>query len=170
VSPVQFRKSNLLDVIMCALVDSGLLPDRLEIEITERVLLERESAHLSTLHQLKNLGVAITFDDFGTGYSAFSHLRTFPFDRVKIDGSITGSLPERTDSAAVICAIIALGRSLGYETVAEGIETQQQLQSLRAAGLTHAQGFLFARPVPAAELRFALGEDVAGDILAGGNG
>jgi len=164
VSPGQFRKGNLLDVIMCALVDSGLSPDRLEIEITERVLLEHEADHLSTLHQLRNLGVSIALDDFGTGYSSLSYLKMFPFDKIKIDRSFTRELPENSDCAAIVCAIINLGRSLGAVTVAEGVETEPQLQALRAAGLAQAQGFLFGRPQPAAELRFDDDADAGADV------
>ncbi|EJW11301.1 diguanylate cyclase [Rhodovulum sp. PH10] len=151
VSPVQFDKSNLLDVIMMALVDSGLPPDRLEIEITERVLLEWDADRLSTLHQLKNLGVSISLDDFGTGYSSLGHLRTFPFDKLKIDRSFIAEMLDHSDCAAIVCAIAALARSLDVVTVAEGIETEAQFQALRAAGVTQAQGYLIGRPVPAGD-------------------
>jgi len=154
ISPVQFRKASLLDVIMCALVETGLPPDRLEIEITERVLLSSEADNVSMLHQLKGLGISIALDDFGTGHSSLGYLKLFPFDKIKIDRSFTRDLLERTDSAAIVSAVTVLAHSLGVETVAEGVETHEQLRALRAIGLHQAQGFLFGRPVPAAELRF----------------
>ncbi|MDC7785814.1 EAL domain-containing protein [Rhodoplanes sp. TEM] len=152
ISPVQFRKTNLLDVIMCALVDSGLPPERLEIEITERVLLEWEADHVSTLHQLKNLGVSIALDDFGTGYSSLSYLTTFPFDKLKIDRCFTRDLLARDGCGAIVCAIVNLGRSLDMVTVAEGVETETQLRLLRAAGVDQVQGYLVGRPAPATAL------------------
>jgi diguanylate cyclase (GGDEF)-like protein len=148
ISPVQFRKTNLLDVIMCALVESGLSPERLEIEITERVLLEWEADHLSTLHQLKNLGISVALDDFGTGYSSLSYLTAFPFDKLKIDRSFTRDLLAHDQCGAIVCAIINLGRSLDMITVAEGVETEAQLQVLRAAGVHQVQGYLIGRPAP----------------------
>jgi EAL domain-containing protein (putative c-di-GMP-specific phosphodiesterase class I) len=154
ISPIQFRSANLLDVIMCALVDSGLSPERLEIEITERVLLENDANYISTLHQMKNLGVSIALDDFGTGYSSLGYLKMFPFDKIKIDRSFTSELLQRSDCAAIVCAIINLGRSLDIITVAEGIETQAQFQALRAAGVTQAQGYLIGHPLPAERIVF----------------
>ena len=129
--------------------NSGLPPERLEIEITERVLLEKEADYLSTLQHLKNLGISIALDDFGTGYSSLSYLKMFPFDKIKIDRSFTAELLERPECAAIACTVINLGRSLDIITVAEGIETQAQFQALCAAGVIQAQGFLFGRPVPA---------------------
>jgi diguanylate cyclase (GGDEF)-like protein len=154
VSPAQFRKSNLFDLVLCALIDSGLKPDRLEIEITERVLLANDSEYMATLHQLKNIGVAIALDDFGTGYSSLGYLTMFPFDKIKIDQSFSRQVLERSDCAAITAAIINLGRSLDIDTVAEGVETEQQFVALRAAGLQQAQGYLFGRPVPAAAIDF----------------
>jgi diguanylate cyclase (GGDEF)-like protein len=156
ISPVQFRKSNLIDVIMLALVESGLPPERLEIEITERVLLESDADYLSILHQLKNLGVSIALDDFGTGYSSLGYLKTFPFDKIKIDRSFAGEFMERPDCAAIVCAVINLGRSLDIITVAEGVETETQFQALRAAGVAQVQGYLFGRPTPASQIAFEL--------------
>ncbi|MFD2183255.1 EAL domain-containing protein [Rhodoplanes azumiensis] len=149
ISPVQFRKTNLLDVIMCALVDSGLPPERLEIEITERVLLEWEAEHVSILHQLKNLGVAVALDDFGTGYSSLSYLTAFPFDKLKIDRCFTRDLLARDGCGAIVCAIVNLGRTLDMVTVAEGVETEAQQRILEAAGVGQMQGYLFGRPTPA---------------------
>lgn len=154
VSPAQFSKTNLLDVIMCALVESGLSPERLEIEITEQVLLADEATHIGVLHQLKSLGIGIALDDFGTGYASLSYLNMFPFDKIKIDRSFTREILERTECAAIICAVANLGRSLGIVALAEGVETEEQMHALRAAGISHAQGFLFGRPVPVAQLKF----------------
>jgi len=154
VSPVQFRKSNLFDLVQCALIDSGLKPERLEIEITERVLLANDSEYMATLHQLKNIGVGIALDDFGTGYSSLGYLTMFPFDKIKIDQSFSRQVLERSDCAAITAAIINLGRSLEIATVAEGVETEQQFEALRAAGLQQAQGFLFGRPMLATAIDF----------------
>jgi diguanylate cyclase (GGDEF)-like protein len=154
VSPIQLRKTNLFDVILCALVDSGLPPERLEIEITERVLLEKDGDYLSTLRQLQNLGVSVALDDFGTGYSSLGYLKQFRFDKIKIDRSFTGELLEKPECAAVVCAVIGMGRALDIVTVAEGVETEEQAMALRAAGLDQIQGWLIGRPLPASELRF----------------
>jgi diguanylate cyclase (GGDEF)-like protein len=153
-SAVQFRKGNLLDVVLCALVDSGLSPERLEIEVTETVLLEREMDHVTLLHQLKNVGVSVALDDFGIGYSSLSYLKQFPFDKIKIDRSFTKDIAERAESAAIVSSVTGLGRSLGIPTIAEGVETEEQLSITRAAGVTLAQGYLFGRPRPASELDF----------------
>jgi diguanylate cyclase (GGDEF)-like protein/PAS domain S-box-containing protein len=154
VSAMQFRKCNLLDVILCVLVDTGLPPQRLELEITETALLEHEAAHLAVMHQLKNLGVSINLDDFGTGYSSLSYLTIFPFDKIKIDKSFTKNLTQRADCAAIVSSVLALGAGLDLPTVAEGIETVQQFEILRASGVQFAQGYLFGRPCPASELDF----------------
>jgi EAL domain-containing protein (putative c-di-GMP-specific phosphodiesterase class I) len=152
VSPVQFRRSALFDVVLCALVESGLAPERLEIEITERVLLEHDLDNLHVLRQLKNLGISIALDDFGTGYSSLGYLVKFPFDKIKIDRSFTRDILARSDCAAIACAVIGLGRSLDILTVAEGVETVEQLNALRVAGVDHAQGFLFGPPMAPAEV------------------
>jgi len=157
ISPVQFRKTNLFDTIVCALVDSGLPAERLEVEITERVLLANDGEYLSVLHKLKNLGVGIALDDFGTGYSSLSYLTMFPFDKIKIDQSFTRQSLERPDCAAIIAAVIGLGRSLGITTLAEGVETERQFAALRAAGVSQVQGYLLGRAVPADQIAFAAG-------------
>jgi EAL domain-containing protein (putative c-di-GMP-specific phosphodiesterase class I) len=151
-SAVQFKKDNLIDVILCALVDSGLPPERLEVEITETALMTSDANYLSLMHRLKNLGVLITVDDFGTGYSSLSYLTMFPFDRIKIDRSFVQNLTKRADCAAIISAVLALGAGLDMKTVAEGVETQQQLQLLRSAGVDFVQGYMFGRPCPVADL------------------
>lgn len=154
VSPVQLRRAGLLDVILGALVDSGLPPERLELEITERVLLDNAGDHLATLRQLQNLGVSIALDDFGTGYSSLSYLKQFRFDKIKIDRSFTSDILERPECAAIVCAIVGMGRALDIVTVAEGVETEEQIVALRAAGIDQVQGWFIGRPQPAHELRF----------------
>jgi diguanylate cyclase (GGDEF)-like protein len=153
-SPVQFRRGNLVDTISRILSESGLPPDRLMLEITESVLMQGSSENLEILHQLRKLGVAIVLDDFGTGYSSLSYLRLFPFDQIKIDRSFVGELSSNADCAAIVSAVAGLGRSLQIDTVAEGVETEDQLVLARASGCTHAQGFLFGRPCPVSELDF----------------
>jgi EAL domain-containing protein (putative c-di-GMP-specific phosphodiesterase class I) len=137
---------------MSALAYSGLAPNRLELEITESVLLGETEANLATLHQLREIGVRISMDDFGTGYSSLSYLRSFPFDKIKIDRSFVSEMVGRPDCLAIIRAITGLGTSLGIATTAEEVETPEQLESLRAEGCTEVQGFLFSPPRPADQL------------------
>ncbi len=153
-SPVQFRRGNLVEVISGILAASGLSADRLMLEITESVLMQGTSENFETLHQLRKLGVSIVLDDFGTGYSSLSYLRMFPFDQIKIDRSFVSELSSNADCAAIVSAVASLGRSLHVDTVAEGIETEDQLTLARAAGCTYAQGYLFGRPCPASALDF----------------
>jgi diguanylate cyclase (GGDEF)-like protein len=155
ISSVQFKKGNLLDVILCILVDSGLAPQRLELEITESVLFENEGTNVAMMHQLKNLGISIALDDFGTGYSSLSYLTMFPFDKIKIDKSFTMNMTRNPASAAIIAAVLSLGRSLGVATTAEGVETRQEFRALSASGVNYIQGYFFSRPCPASELDFA---------------
>jgi diguanylate cyclase (GGDEF)-like protein len=152
-SAVQFNKGNLFDVVLCALVVSGLSPDRLELEITESALLENEVSHLQTIRQLKNIGITIALDDFGTGYSSASYVTKFPFDRIKIDRSFTQGAAERRDCAAVIASALALARGLDIAVTAEGIETETQFQMARNAGIECAQGYLFGAPAPLSRFR-----------------
>ncbi len=151
-SPVQFRNGNLVQSVRRALELSGLAPDRLELEITESVLLQDNETTIATLHQLRNLGVQIAMDDFGTGYSSLSYLRSFPFDKIKIDQSFVRGLSTRADCLAIVRSIATLGADLGMPTVAEGVETEDQLLQIRAAGCTEVQGYYFGRPKPAQEL------------------
>jgi len=151
-SPVQFRSRNLVQVVISALANSGLSPRRLELEITESLFLAETEANLATLHQLRELGVSISMDDFGTGYSSLSYLRSFPFDKIKIDRSFVKDLAERSDCVAIVRAISGLGRSLNITTTAEGVETTDQLDWLRAEGCNEVQGFLFSAAKPAAEV------------------
>jgi EAL domain-containing protein (putative c-di-GMP-specific phosphodiesterase class I) len=154
-SAAQFRSGKLFDVVLCALVESGLPPERLELEITESVLLQNKESYGVVMQQLKNIGISIVLDDFGTGYSSLSYLTRFPFDKIKIDKSFTQGLSSRADCAAVVASVLTLARGLDMVVTAEGIETKQQFELLRAAGVHQVQGYLFGRPVPAAELDFS---------------
>ncbi len=153
-SLVQFRKTNLPDLIMRALADSGLAPERLELEITETALIESAAECLPALRQFKSMGITIVLDDFGTGYSSLSQLAMFPFDRIKIDKSFTQNLTKRSECAAIISATLTLAQSLDIATTAEGVETVDQYRLLRLAGVTSLQGYLFKRPGPASEIDF----------------
>jgi len=153
-SPAQFKHGDLLSVLKSALDDTGLAPERLELEITETVLLQNNAENLDILREIKNLGVAIVLDDFGTGYSSMTYLQIFPFDRIKIDQTFVQNIMHHAADAAIVCAIAGLGRNLGIATVAEGVETEEQLIAVRAAGCQSAQGYLLSRPVPASELIF----------------
>lgn len=157
-SPAQFRSRNLTQVVFSSLAQSGLSPTRLELEITESILLEDSDANLSILHQLREFGVRISMDDFGTGYSSLNYLRSFPFDKIKIDRSFIRDLSDRPDSGAIVRAISGLGRSLNISTTAEGVETMDQLDWLRAEGCTEVQGFLFSPARPASEIAALLGK------------
>lgn len=152
VSAIQFRDSKLADVIANALDMSALAPHRLELEITESVLLCNSTETIATLHELKARGLRIALDDFGTGYSSLSYLRSFPFDKIKIDQSFVRDATATKGSELIVRAITSLGRSLGMTTTAEGVETIEQLNQMKAEGCNEAQGFLFSRPVPAIEL------------------
>lgn len=151
-SPLQFRVGNLLSVVMEALKVSGLSPKRLELEITETLLLDKSDQVLATLHALRALGVRISMDDFGTGYSSLSYLRSFPFDKIKIDRSFVKDLDSNHDGQAIIRSIISLGMGLGVTITAEGVETEAELSCLRAEGCHEGQGFLFSRARPNAEI------------------
>jgi diguanylate cyclase (GGDEF)-like protein len=149
-SPIQFKNRNLIHHVTDALAESGLPAHRLELEITESLLLSDSDLTIKILHQLRKLGIGISMDDFGTGYSSLSHLRSFPFDKIKIDRSFVHELSSRGDSAAIVTAVIGLGRSLGITTTAEGVETEAQLEMVREQGCSEVQGFLFSPPLPAA--------------------
>ncbi len=151
-SPAQFRSRGVVKAVVTALAYSRLPANRLELEITETVLLGETDVNLATLHQLREIGVRISMDDFGTGYSSLSYLRCFPFDKIKIDRSFVSELSERPDCVAIIRAVAGLGLSLGIATTAEGIETTEQLERVRAEGCTEVQGYLFSPPRPASEL------------------
>ena len=151
-SPAQFKSPNLFNAVVTALSAAGLEPERLELEITESVLLQENEANLGPLHQLRALGVRISMDDFGAGFSSLHYLRSFPFDKIKIDRSFVKDLPESGDCLAIVRAVAGLGASLGMMTTAEGVETSAQLENVRSEGVTEVQGFLLSRPKPAAEI------------------
>ena len=152
ISPVQFREPGLIGTVEEALRGSGLAPDRLELEITESVLLEDTEAAVAILQALKSLGVRIAMDDFGTGYSSLSYLRRFAFDKIKIDRSFVADLGRSSDAAAIVRSVVGLGASLGITTNAEGVEVEAQADLLRAEGCNEAQGYRYGRPMPATEL------------------
>ncbi|MFB6460946.1 putative bifunctional diguanylate cyclase/phosphodiesterase [Bradyrhizobium tunisiense] len=151
-SPLQFRSGNLLSIVTDALKHSGLPPRRLELEITETLLLEKSAQVLATLHALRALGIRICMDDFGTGYSSLSYLRSFPFDKIKIDQSFVRDLGANREAQAIIRSIVSLGKGLGVTITAEGVETEAELSGLRAEGCDEGQGFLFSKARPNAEI------------------
>jgi len=150
-SPVQFKNANLVHTVSLALADSGLPARRLELEITESVLLGNSEENVRTLRALKDLGVSISLDDFGTGYSSLGYLRSFPFDRIKIDKSFVHDMCDSREAMSIIRAITELSNSLMIKTTAEGVESEEQMLRLRAEGCSHFQGYLYGRPVPAGE-------------------
>jgi diguanylate cyclase (GGDEF)-like protein len=147
-SPMQVRHRHIVGQVAAALRDAGLPAERLELEITESILLAETHHALDTLHRLRALGVRIAMDDFGTGYSSLSYLRTFPFDKIKIDRSFMQDLTVSEDGLAIVKAAISLGRSLGMATTAEGVETEDQLDAVRREGCTEVQGYFFSPPLP----------------------
>jgi len=155
-STVQFRSKNLVATVMSAIAVSGISAKRLELEITETVMLTNSEETMATLHQLRALGVRIAMDDFGTGYSSLSYLSKFPFDKIKIDQSFVRTLDQKVDNIAIIRAVAGLGANLGMTTTAEGVETNEQLDLVRREGCNEVQGFLFSRPQPASELPLLL--------------
>ena len=152
ISAAQFRNPGLLQVIVGALATSGLDPTRLEIEITETVLLQNRETTLAVLRQLRELGIRIAMDDFGTGYSSLTYLQCFPFDKIKIDRSFVKDITENTGSLNIVRAVAALAKGMGMTATAEGVETSEQLDRITSEGCTEMQGFLFSRPVPASEI------------------
>ncbi|MFY9954759.1 putative bifunctional diguanylate cyclase/phosphodiesterase [Bradyrhizobium sp.] len=151
-SPLQFSKGNLVSTVMSALASSGLPASRLELEITESVLLEKSERNISILNQLRHLGVRISMDDFGTGYSSIGYLRSFPFDKIKIDQSFVKDVLVDEGSLAIVRAIAGLGVSFGMITTAEGVETVEQMQRLNLEGCIEVQGYLFSKPIPSNEI------------------
>src|SRR2546429_3689645 len=152
ISAAQFRGSSLMPVIVNALATSGLHPSRLEIEVTETVLLQDKEATLAVLHQLRALGVRIAMDDFGTGYSSLTYLQCFPFDKIKIDRSFVKDITENTGSLNIVRAVAALANGMGMTATAEGVETSEQLDKITSEGCTEMQGYLFSKPLPATEI------------------
>jgi diguanylate cyclase (GGDEF)-like protein len=153
-SAVQIRSGRLAELVKRTLAETGLAANRLELEVTESVLLQHNDDNLRVLSELQSLGIAIVLDDFGTGYSSMSYLLRFPFDKIKIDRSFVAEMPRRDDCAAIVNAATGLARSLGIDVTAEGVETAEQLALLRTVGCTLAQGYLFGRPCPKSELVF----------------
>jgi diguanylate cyclase (GGDEF)-like protein len=151
-SPAQLKSRNLVKVVMAALAESGLPAQRLQLEITETLLMQNTFATLATLHELRKLGVQIAMDDFGTGYSSLSYLRNFPFDKIKIDRSFIQDLANGAEPLAIVHAVTGLAKCLNMISTAEGVETQQQLETLQAVGCTEMQGYLFSKPRPAKEV------------------
>jgi diguanylate cyclase (GGDEF)-like protein len=159
-SAVQFRNRNLVETVFSALAASGLPAHRLELEVTESVLLQNNEQTLATLHQLRALGVRIAMDDFGTGYSSLSYLRSFPFDKIKIDRCFVADIADASeDSHAILRAVASLGISLGIATTAEGVETKEQVERVRQEGCTEMQGFYFSPPRPVDEIRKLLARE-----------
>jgi diguanylate cyclase (GGDEF)-like protein/PAS domain S-box-containing protein len=157
-SPAQLGSSRLVPTVVNALASTGVSASRLELEITETVLMNDSAANLQVLHQLRALGVRIALDDFGTGYSSLNYLRTFPFDKIKIDRSFINEVDTRPDNKAIVKAVTGLADSLGMVTTAEGVERGEQLDQLRSDGCTEVQGYYFSRPVPAAQLPSRMSE------------
>jgi diguanylate cyclase (GGDEF)-like protein len=147
-SPLQFSKGNLVGTVVSALASSGLAASRLELEITESVLLEKSERNIAILNQLRELGARISMDDFGTGYSSIGYLRSFPFDKIKIDQSFVRDLLVDEGSLAIVRAIASLGVSFGMTTTAEGVETEEQMRCLNLEGCVEVQGYLYSKPVP----------------------
>lgn len=158
-SPVQFGKAGLVDMVKAVLATSELDARRLELEITESVLLQNNTANIDALRQLRALGLTIALDDFGTGYSSLSYLQRFPFDKLKIDQSFVRGLQDRPESLSIVQSIATLGKNLNMVTTAEGVETREQLDIVTRAGCTEAQGYFFGKPMPEAEFRALLAHD-----------
>jgi len=152
VSPVQFRSKTLALKVAAALAESGLTPERLELEITETVLIRDDEEALTILQQLRDLGVRIALDDFGTGYSSLSYLHRFPFDKIKIDRSFIKDIGERDDSSAIVQAVVTMAAARYMVTTAEGVETENQREILRRLGCTQMQGYLFSPAIPSPKL------------------
>jgi len=155
-SPRQLSSPGLVDSIRQTLADTGLSPHRLELEITESAIIQSVDVAQRVLTTLRTLGVRVALDDFGTGFSSLSHVRTLPFDTIKIDSSFVSDAAVRADSGAIVRAITSLARDLGIRTIAEGVETERQLDWIQSAGCDEAQGYLFSRPVPKAAAQMLL--------------
>ena len=155
-SPIQFSRDNLAETIHAILLETGLSPKRLEVEVTESTLMSDQTRGLHILRKLKSMGISVAMDDFGTGYSSLAMLHAFPFDKIKLDQSFVKRLPGDAAAAAIVRTVLALGRSLGMPVLAEGIETKAQWQFLAREGCDKGQGYLFARPVPLAKLPEAI--------------
>jgi EAL domain-containing protein (putative c-di-GMP-specific phosphodiesterase class I) len=156
VSPVQFKSATLALKVTAALAASGLSASRLELEITEAVLIRDDDTALAILHQLRAIGVRIALDDFGTGYSSLSYLQRFPFDKIKIDRAFVEDLAEGDGSSSIVQAVVNIAAARRMTTTAEGVETEAQRQMLRALGCSEMQGYLFSAPKPLAQIKALL--------------
>jgi EAL domain-containing protein (putative c-di-GMP-specific phosphodiesterase class I) len=152
-SPAQLSSRNLVSMVTAVLNESGMSPHKLQLEITETVLLQNTFTTLATLHELRNMGVQIALDDFGTGYSSLSYLRSFPFDKIKIDRSFIQDLSNGAEPLAIVNAVAGLAKCLNMTSTAEGVETQQQMEVLQSIGCNEMQGYLFSHARPAKEIR-----------------
>ena len=159
-SPVQFRHGDLPGLVHQVLIETGLAPSRLELEITEGVLIGDFSRAVSILRRLKALGVRIAMDDFGTGYSSLSYLQSFPFDKIKIDQAFISNLERNQQSATIVRAVIGLARGLKLPVIAEGVETQEQVDFLRKEDCDEIQGYLIGRPLPIEDYATLTGQPV----------
>src|SRR6202161_1192234 len=155
-SPVQFSRDDLAETIHAILLETGLSPRRLEVEVTESTVVSHQARGVHILRKLKAMGISVAMDDFGTGYSSLATLHAFPFDKIKLDQSFVKRLPGDAAAAAIVRTVLALGQSLGMPVLAEGIETKAQWQFLAREGCDKGQGYLFARPVPLAQLPEAI--------------
>jgi diguanylate cyclase (GGDEF)-like protein len=164
-SPAQFSGPHLFNSVQRALAESGLSPTRLILEITESVLMQQSDDRLAMLHRFRALGIRVALDDFGTGFSSLGYLRSFPFDKIKIDKSFIRDLDTNTDSRVIVAAVMGLARSFSMTTVAEGIETVAQLAALRDHGCTRGQGYLFSPPVPSDEILGFIGALTGSEAL-----
>jgi EAL domain-containing protein (putative c-di-GMP-specific phosphodiesterase class I) len=157
VSPIQFRHRDFVAKVVDALEETGFDPTRLELELTEGVVVGDADAAEAAMMELRALGVHLALDDFGTGYSSLIYLRRFAFDKIKIDRSFLESMEATGESAILVHSIVHLGRALGLTVTAEGVETKEQHRFLQALGCHQLQGFLFSRPIPAADVDVLLG-------------
>jgi EAL domain-containing protein (putative c-di-GMP-specific phosphodiesterase class I) len=155
-SPVQFSRDDLAETIHAILLETGLSPKRLEVEVTESTIMSDQTRGLHILRKLKAMGISVAMDDFGTGYSSLATLHAFPFDKIKLDQSFVKRLPNDAAAAAIVRTVLALGESLGMPVLAEGIETPEQWQFLAREGCAKGQGYLFAKPVSLAQLPGAI--------------
>jgi diguanylate cyclase (GGDEF)-like protein len=151
-SATQFKGRNIVQMALSALATTGLPASRLDLEITESVLLQDEANTLAVLHQLREIGIRISIDDFGTGYSSLAYLRNFPFDKIKIDKTFVRDMIVRKDCQAIVRAVVGMARGLGIATIVEGIETKEQLEAVKLEGCDEGQGYLFSKPMPASEV------------------
>ena len=167
-SPLQFISDRLLDTVRAALSESGLTPNRLQLEVTESLVIQDVERTFRQLEELRDLGIQILIDDFGVGYSSLSYFQRFPFDKVKIDKSFVDEITSSHAASAIVSAVVGLGEQLGMGVVSEGVETEDQMEMLIALGCTHLQGYLFSRPMPATSLRSILVAGAQENYIAAG--